>query len=254
MNDMCLSDTSARLKCDFANFLKTHWSIKSTRELWMGVNDILTDTFCSTALFYSLSSPIFERFDSCFIRVFDKNSSLHKVKFEICKNDVDKFIKNIGSDGYIFCDPVKLKVSELLLGLDHQRLKSSLENPGVETFAISHYGQTGFLGFTVFQIRKDANIETKIVSKILANFFSAVHRKNMNLKFEEVRRKVSISPRENDVLQLLATGNSNAEIAENLDISKHTITSYVKVLSLKLNSKNRTVTALRALALGIAAS
>ena len=47
-----------------------------------------------------------------------------------------------------------------------------------------------------------------------------------------------LTKRENEVLKLLAGGNSFKMIAEMLNISDQTVTSHTKNLKLKLNAKN----------------
>jgi len=60
-----------------------------------------------------------------------------------------------------------------------------------------------------------------------------------------------LSSRELEVLNLLARGQSNAEIAATLIISLDTVKSHVKNLLLKLNAKGRTHAAVQAIELGL---
>jgi ATP/maltotriose-dependent transcriptional regulator MalT len=53
------------------------------------------------------------------------------------------------------------------------------------------------------------------------------------------RREVTLSPREAEVLTLLALGRSNAEIAEELWISLATVKSHVRRLLTKLDKRDR---------------
>lgn len=52
-------------------------------------------------------------------------------------------------------------------------------------------------------------------------------------------KKLNLSNREYEVLQLLAKGHSNAEIAENLFLSLSTIKTHVSNLFVKMDVKNR---------------
>lgn len=61
-----------------------------------------------------------------------------------------------------------------------------------------------------------------------------------------------LSPRERDVLSLLARGESTGEIAQALGISKHTVGDHVKNLYRKLNIGSRAQAALKARGLGLA--
>ena len=58
--------------------------------------------------------------------------------------------------------------------------------------------------------------------------------------------QASITPRQNDVLRLLATGKSNKEIARALDLSEHTVKIHVASLLRALGVTNRTQAALAA--------
>jgi ATP/maltotriose-dependent transcriptional regulator MalT len=57
----------------------------------------------------------------------------------------------------------------------------------------------------------------------------------------------SLSPREWDVLKLLADGSKNREIGETLSISENTVKTHIKAILLKLSLKNRTQAAAYAL-------
>ena len=58
--------------------------------------------------------------------------------------------------------------------------------------------------------------------------------------------QASITPRQKDVLRLLATGKSNKEIARDLDLSEHTVKIHVASLLRALGVSNRTQAAVAA--------
>ena len=62
----------------------------------------------------------------------------------------------------------------------------------------------------------------------------------------------SLSPRERDVLRLLARGMSNVDIASHLFLSEGTIKNYVSSIFSKLNVTDRTQAAVIALRHGLA--
>ncbi|SDM29165.1 DNA-binding response regulator, NarL/FixJ family, contains REC and HTH domains [Nonomuraea maritima] len=62
---------------------------------------------------------------------------------------------------------------------------------------------------------------------------------------------VPLSDRELDVLRLLATGNSNREIATTLHLAEGTVKNHVTNVLSKLNARDRTQAALRARSLGL---
>ena len=57
---------------------------------------------------------------------------------------------------------------------------------------------------------------------------------------EELLRELGISPREFEVLQLMAAGLSNQEIADRLFISLNTVKTHISNLFLKLDVQRRT--------------
>lgn len=73
-------------------------------------------------------------------------------------------------------------------------------------------------------------------------------------KFEpniDVRATLGISDREIEVLELLAAGRSNKEIAKQLDVSPNTVKTHVARLYDKLEAKRRTEAILKARELGM---
>jgi DNA-binding NarL/FixJ family response regulator len=62
-----------------------------------------------------------------------------------------------------------------------------------------------------------------------------------------------LSPREQEVLELVATGATNREIAERLHLSPHTVKEHTSALYRKLQARNRADAVLRAQRLGILA-
>ncbi|MFZ5483753.1 MAG: LuxR C-terminal-related transcriptional regulator [Pseudomonadota bacterium] len=63
---------------------------------------------------------------------------------------------------------------------------------------------------------------------------------------------VSLSPRETEVLARLAQGERLADIAEALELSRHTVGDHVKNIYRKLNIRSRAEAALKARAMGLA--
>jgi DNA-binding NarL/FixJ family response regulator len=68
---------------------------------------------------------------------------------------------------------------------------------------------------------------------------------------ERVLPVVRLTPREHEVLQLLAGGCSNGEIAERLIIGRGTVKGYVEIIIRKLCVADRTQAAVKALQLGL---
>ena len=61
----------------------------------------------------------------------------------------------------------------------------------------------------------------------------------------------NLTPRELEVLQLLAEGLPNKTIARRLEISEHTVKFHVNAIMSKLNAQSRTEAVVRATQLGL---
>jgi len=70
---------------------------------------------------------------------------------------------------------------------------------------------------------------------------------------EALRQQLGISPREMDVLQLMAAGHSNDEIAGRLFISTNTVKTHSSSLYMKLDVKRRTQAVTKAKSMGLIA-
>ena len=70
-------------------------------------------------------------------------------------------------------------------------------------------------------------------------------------RLAERRRRQDLTSREVEVLQLLVKGRSNKEIASDLSIAEDTVKSHLKTLFAKLEVRDRTAAAIRAIRLGI---
>ena len=62
---------------------------------------------------------------------------------------------------------------------------------------------------------------------------------------------VELTPRENEVLRLMAEGLTNKSIAYNLDISEHTVKFHVNAILSKLSAQSRTEAVMQATRLGL---
>jgi DNA-binding NarL/FixJ family response regulator len=70
---------------------------------------------------------------------------------------------------------------------------------------------------------------------------------------DQARSTLGISDRELEVLELLAAGRSNKEIARHLDVSPNTVKTHIARLFEKLEAKRRTEAILKARELGVIA-
>jgi len=92
-----------------------------------------------------------------------------------------------------------------------------------------------FLGIWVANQISRPKIKTVVVEKEIK-----VPEPNSYIPNECELKKLHLSAREYEVLQLLAKGKSNAEIGEELYLSIHTIKTHVSNLYLKMDVKSRT--------------
>ncbi|GAW85474.1 conserved hypothetical protein [Bathymodiolus platifrons methanotrophic gill symbiont] len=66
---------------------------------------------------------------------------------------------------------------------------------------------------------------------------------------KKIKDAYQLSPREKEVLQLIAAGKQRKEIARELNISVHTTSDYIKVIYRKLNVSSRSEAAIKAISL-----
>lgn len=83
--------------------------------------------------------------------------------------------------------------------------------------------------------------------------YRPIDRSSKPLPDKEYRHgyPVGLTPREVEVLTLIATGMTNAEIAESLFVSPHTVKNHVTNIYKKLQVEDRTQIALWAIAYGL---
>jgi two-component system, NarL family, nitrate/nitrite response regulator NarL len=65
------------------------------------------------------------------------------------------------------------------------------------------------------------------------------------------RTTISLTPREYDVLRRAAMGESNPEIADAMELSRHTVKAYLQSVMQKLGARNRVEAISRANELGL---
>ncbi|MGY1620390.1 response regulator transcription factor [Geodermatophilus sp. SYSU D00691] len=88
-----------------------------------------------------------------------------------------------------------------------------------------------------------ATLSPKVTAALIESY---VDRRAAPRKAEALRRIADLSDREREVLQLLGSGDSNAELARKLYVSEATVKTYVSRLLTKLDLTNRTQAAILA--------
>jgi NarL family two-component system response regulator LiaR len=97
-------------------------------------------------------------------------------------------------------------------------------------------------------IEAAARGESVISPRIAARL---VRRLREPLEFEPRLPGPEMTPRELEVLELLAQGLDNAEIAQALYLSQHTVKNHISSIMIKLHVENRTQAAVRAVRGGL---
>jgi DNA-binding NarL/FixJ family response regulator len=88
-----------------------------------------------------------------------------------------------------------------------------------------------------------ATLSPKVTAALIDSY---VDRKAAPRRAEALRRLAGLSDREREVLTLLGTGDSNADLAKKLIVSEATVKTYVSRLLTKLDLANRTQAAILA--------
>jgi DNA-binding NarL/FixJ family response regulator len=88
-----------------------------------------------------------------------------------------------------------------------------------------------------------ATLSPKVTAQLIESY---VDKKAAPRKAQALRRLSGLSDREREVLRLLGTGESNAELAKQLYVSEATVKTYVSRLLAKLDLTNRTQAAILA--------
>ncbi len=90
----------------------------------------------------------------------------------------------------------------------------------------------------------EAYIDPAVARKVLTNVARTPQPKSQT-------SKISLSPREREILELLALGLSNADISQRLYLSEGTVRNYMSNLFAKLKVSDRTQAVVTALRLGL---
>jgi len=134
-----------------------------------------------------------------------------------------------------------LALALLLLLLQLLEFKLMIIDHATEVYitaiAIIFTGLGVWIAAKIMKPKTEVRTETVIVEKEVV-----VYRENeASFKSNEIIiQQLGISQREMEVLQLMAEGNSNREIAEKLYLSLHTIKTHTSRLFEKLDVKRRT--------------
>ncbi len=128
-----------------------------------------------------------------------------------------------------------------------EEFKGRFKGDGI---SIPVFGPLGHNGSVAIRLGSQAETISKFDILNLQMLCQQGHLHICNLLKQKDKQRVSFTKREKDVLEWVAMGKSNPVIADILGISTHTVSGYLRQLSLKLNTTSRVSTAFRAIALG----
>jgi DNA-binding NarL/FixJ family response regulator len=123
------------------------------------------------------------------------------------------------------------------------------------TLYASNMIQNGAMGYLLKNTNKDTLIKAIETVHAGSRFLS----EEMQMRIDDYQRKIksqsavknTLTPRETDILKLLAAGKNNQQIAEELFLSKRTVENYRLNLTIKLDVKNTAALIKYAIEMGI---
>lgn len=90
-----------------------------------------------------------------------------------------------------------------------------------------------------------------VQARLLQSLFQMVHQRFTELYLTNHGETIELSDRELQVLNEIRLGNSNSKIAERLNISPHTVDTYIRRVYKKLDVSDRTSASYKATVLGL---
>ena len=135
-------------------------------------------------------------------------------------------INMVDGDGIVFCGEIhrlypKMKIIALTSHNEYSNVMLMLKN-----------GASGYI------VKNEAVSEVLEAIRAVTNGEVYISRQMEQVIRKTTLREISLTPREKQVLQLVARGMSNPQIAEQLVVELSTILSFRKKLNLKLNASN----------------
>jgi DNA-binding NarL/FixJ family response regulator len=93
-------------------------------------------------------------------------------------------------------------------------------------------------------VRAVQNGDTYVTPALAARMLKSIHRRPVTPKAEPAM--FTLTPREEDILECVAVGQTNKEIANKLNISEKTVKHYMTTIMHKLHVRNRVEAAVKA--------
>ncbi len=151
-------------------------------------------------------------------------------------------------DGLATCRSIKQEVpaTNVILVTMHENPHYLLEalRAGASAYVLKDVTQRELLATIRRVLRGESVLDPDIVVRVLGHM-------TVETPLQANLPAVQLSPREREVLQLLAQGQTNREIARTLTVSASTIKIHVEHILAKLGVSDRTQAAVRAIELGL---
>ncbi len=120
---------------------------------------------------------------------------------------------------------------------------------GAAGYVLKHTGRNELLGAVRGVLGGESPLNQGLAMRLLRSL--AGETENRGLRQGPVRLPESLTPRELDVLALLAAGKTNRRIAEELHLSLSTVKGHLERIIAKLGVSDRTQAAVKAVELGL---
>lgn len=174
-----------------------------------------------------------------------------------------EFMKIYTKEKYQFSDPVNMRIMqthrpfrwrEAHVGMSHIQMKQVGEAQkhglkfGIVFPVMGQDGPTGFVSIgreTDFSLDDRTFLELELLCRYA---YLAIDR---HYETTEGAPTVSLTPREAAILMHVSHGKTNWETGQILGISEYSVRDYLKSLSVRLETSNRTHTVVRAIQLGL---
>ena len=120
-----------------------------------------------------------------------------------------------------------------------------------EGYAFPVFGARYRSGFFTLGFGEEAPSLNTFELSMLQWACQLAHHRFVEIKTQLDRARTELTSREKEILKWVSFGKSNADIGDILDISRHTIDSYLRNIYIKLDVSERVSASHRALALGL---
>lgn len=125
--------------------------------------------------------------------------------------------------------------------------------PAFLAYSVSTFTVIPLLGWIAFRQIEDEQTIANANVPYLEAVAQAVHKQGFRIRTGEVGQKPKLSPREVAILNWIAKGKTNGDIAQILEIATPTVATYVRRLFKKLDVVDRASAAVEGMRLGFIA-